>query len=99
LSPLTHGLKENETPPSRYRLDILKFIDIYNIPDHDGKVYFPEVFWPLMHSMFGSNSKTLTTNKFANIVFKQITTKFPLLLKFNPNLTLDQLCGNQIIGR
>ena len=74
LSPLTHGVKNLKTPPSRFRLDIIKFISIYNIPVRkDDKVYFPEVFWPIMHSVLGSNNKTLITNKFAKIVFKDIT--------------------------
>jgi hypothetical protein len=98
LSPLANGVKNLEIPPSRFRLDIIKFIAIYNIPERDGRVYFPEVFWPLMHSVFGSNSKTLLTNKFAKIVFKDITQRFHLLLKFNPKLTLSQLCGHQLIG-
>jgi len=71
---------------------------MYSIPDRDGKVYFPEVFWPIMHAVFGTNNLLLTTNKFANVVLEEVTQNFPELLKFTPKLTLDQLSGNRLIG-
>jgi hypothetical protein len=36
-----------------------KIIDALNIPDYEGRVYFPEVMWPLFHALIGNSSKKL----------------------------------------
>jgi len=47
---------------ARQNLTYNKIIEIYDIPDRDGKLYYPEVLWPMMFMLFGHSNEVALAN-------------------------------------
>jgi len=47
---------------TRQNLTYNKIIEIYDIPDRDGFLYYPEVLWPMMFMIFGHSSEIALAN-------------------------------------
>lgn len=62
-----------------------------NIPDHEGKVYLPEVMWPLFNSVLNVPCHVLQQNKVVQKLMQKIMKKYP---KLPVNVAMDELCGN-----
>ena len=70
---------------------IQNIIFAYNIKDHEGKIYFPEVMWCIFYSTVGKSDRKMDRTKFARNLLKEIKAKYKEL---SPTLTMEQLCGN-----
>ena len=47
-----------------------------NIPDHNGKVYFPEVLWASMYQVCGVSGSTIDNHLLMKEQFRRIQLKY-----------------------
>ena len=65
-----------------------------NIPDHEGMVYYPEVMWPVFHSLSGINDHQVNNCEQVITIMRLVRFKYKDLPK---KVNLEILCGNKYI--
>jgi len=80
-----HGIKIEDTRLNQVILSL-------NIKDHIGLVYYPEVMWPVFHSLVGVNDDKINKCVQMKSVLATVKQKYKGLPK---KVTLDILCGNK----